>query len=152
MWRPVRTALTNISSVQMPSPVLSSGVRFAAKLTPQGPENAVPLAAIVISHAADGAAAPPAIGNDSGWPDSIRPMSGAGPFGPIFNGVWQSLQPPMVTRYPPRATRAPVAPASLSAAGFRHEAAPSINAAPRIMAIENCFDMSFLPCGRTTLH
>ena len=26
-------------------------------------------------------------------------MSGSGPFGPIFSGVWQSLQPPMVTRY-----------------------------------------------------
>ena len=47
MWRPVRTALTNMSSVQIPSPVFSSGVRFAAKLTPHGPENAVPLAAIV---------------------------------------------------------------------------------------------------------
>ena len=31
-------------------------------------------------------------------------MSGPGPFGPIFSGVWQSLQPPMVTRYFPRAT------------------------------------------------
>ena len=45
------------------------------------------------------------ISNDSGCPDSIRAMSGSGPFGPIFSGVWQSLQPPMVTRYLPRSTR-----------------------------------------------
>src|SRR4030095_122233 len=144
MWRPVRTALANISSVQMPSPVLSSGVRFAAKLTPHGPENAVPLAAIVISHAADGAAVPPVIGNDSGCPDSIRAMSGSGPFGPILSGVWQSLQPPIVTRYLPRSTWARAALASLSPAGFMHATAPSNNAAP-INALEKCFDMSFLP-------
>lgn len=34
-------ALTNMSSVQIPSPVFMSGVRFAAKLIPQGPANAV---------------------------------------------------------------------------------------------------------------
>ena len=34
----------------------------------------------------------------------MRVMSGSGPFGPIFNGVWQSLQPPAVTRYLPRST------------------------------------------------
>ena len=33
-------------------------------------------------------------------------MSGSGPFGPIFHGVWQSLQPPNETRYSPRTTRA----------------------------------------------
>ncbi|HEX6178003.1 MAG TPA: hypothetical protein VF057_06565 [Thermoanaerobaculia bacterium] len=30
-----------MSNVQMPVPVISSGDRFAAKLTPHGPENAV---------------------------------------------------------------------------------------------------------------
>ena len=42
----------------------------------------------------------------SGWPDSIRDMSGSGPFGPSFNGVWQSWQPMMLTRYAPRCTAA----------------------------------------------
>ena len=41
MWRPVRIALTNMSSVQIPRPVLTSGVRFAAYEMPHGPENAV---------------------------------------------------------------------------------------------------------------
>jgi hypothetical protein len=31
-------------------------------------------------------------------------MSGSGPFGPILNGVWQSLQLVIVTRYWPRST------------------------------------------------
>ena len=31
-------------------------------------------------------------------------MSGSGPLSPIFHGVWQSLQPAIVTRYLPRAT------------------------------------------------
>src|SRR5581483_12165454 len=31
-------------------------------------------------------------------------VSGSGPFGPIFFVVWQSLQPPIVTRYLPRST------------------------------------------------
>src|SRR5687768_26311 len=33
----------------------------------------------------------------------MRDMSGAGPLGVIVHGVWQSLQPPIVTRYSPRA-------------------------------------------------
>src|SRR5450755_4640130 len=32
----------------------------------------------------------------------MRSMSGIGPIGVIFNGVWQSLQPPTITRYSPR--------------------------------------------------
>jgi hypothetical protein len=28
----------------------------------------------------------------SGWPESMRLMSGSGPLGPILNGVWQSMQ------------------------------------------------------------
>ena len=31
-------------------------------------------------------------------------MSGSGPCGPIFHGVWQSLQPMIFTRYSPRLT------------------------------------------------
>src|SRR5581483_11063010 len=38
----------------------------------------------------------------SGCPESMRDMSGSGPFGPIFSGVWQSLQEAMVTKYLPR--------------------------------------------------
>jgi hypothetical protein len=30
-------------------------------------------------------------------------MSGSGPFGPILNGVWQSMQAEVATRYLPRA-------------------------------------------------
>jgi hypothetical protein len=41
MCRPVRIALMNMSSVQMPRPVFWSGVRFAVQLTPQAPLNAV---------------------------------------------------------------------------------------------------------------
>lgn len=32
-------------------------------------------------------------------------MSRSGPFGPIFSGVWQSLQAPTVTKYFPRSMR-----------------------------------------------
>src|ERR1700682_483711 len=36
-------------------------------------------------------------------------MSRSGPVGPIFSGVWQSLQPVALTRYSPRLARAVVA-------------------------------------------
>jgi hypothetical protein len=36
----------------------------------------------------------------------MRDMSGAGPCGVIVHGVWQSLHPPIVTRYSPRAIMA----------------------------------------------
>src|SRR5689334_2323180 len=49
----------------------------------------------------------------------MRVISGSGPLGPSLKGVWQSLQPPIVTRYLPRATLS----------GFR--ARPS--AAPRVV-------------------
>ena len=39
----------------------------------------------------------------------MRLMSGSGPAGPIFHGVWQSLQPATVTRYLPRAERLGIA-------------------------------------------
>src|SRR5689334_4025356 len=35
-------------------------------------------------------------------------MSGSGPFSPIFQGVWQSLHPAVLTMYLPRATRSAV--------------------------------------------
>src|SRR5687768_3565843 len=96
--------LMNISSVQIPVPVNCSGVRLRAYEMPQGPAKAVFVAA------PDHSQGPSDFGGGgittfSGWPLSARVMSGSGPFGPTLNGVWQSLQPPMVTRYSPRATR-----------------------------------------------
>jgi hypothetical protein len=38
----------------------------------------------------------------SGWPDNIRDISGSGPVGPIFAGVWQSWHPAVSTMYLPR--------------------------------------------------
>ena len=42
----------------------------------------------------------------------MRLMSGSGPLGPIFHGVWQSLQPATVTRYLPRASLSSAAEAA----------------------------------------
>ena len=42
----------------------------------------------------------------AGWPESIFVISGDGPCGPIVQGVWQSLQPIVVTRYFPRSIEA----------------------------------------------
>src|SRR5205823_5471074 len=67
-----------------------------------GPANAVLVAAPAHSHGPFGFGAG-GITRCSGCPLSIRDVSGSGPFGPIFNGVWQSLQLPIVTRYSPRA-------------------------------------------------
>ena len=90
---PVRIVAMNISSVQSPRPVSLSGVRFAVKLTPHGPANAVLVAAPTTSTAPRGSAGGGGIFMLSGWPVSARVMSGSGPFGPSFQGVWQSLQP-----------------------------------------------------------
>jgi hypothetical protein len=54
MCLPLRMALTNISSVQMPSPVFWSGVKFAANDTPHGPLHAVSVGVLTIPHAAAG--------------------------------------------------------------------------------------------------
>src|SRR4051795_7891390 len=80
---------------------------------PQGPAKAVLVAAVAISQIplAFGASSGPTC---SGCPERKRSMSGSGPFGPILNGVWQSEQPIMFTRYLPRSARP--APASWVAA------------------------------------
>src|SRR5688572_12813348 len=75
---------------------------------PHGPDHAVLVAAAATIHGpagfGGGGSASPA-----GCPESMRVKSGSGPLGPSTHGVWQSLQPEVVTRYLPRA--------SLSAAG-----------------------------------
>src|SRR6478672_2351546 len=71
---------------------------------PHGPANAVLVAAVAITHPSGSSAGGGTL-KFSGWPESIRDMSGSGPCGPIFHGVWQSLQPMILTRYAPRVTR-----------------------------------------------
>src|SRR5688572_13831189 len=94
-----------MSNVQMPVPVIRSGERFAAKLTPHGPENAVLVGAMATPQVSDFSCAGDVIGICCGWPESGRLMSGPGlPSGWMIHGVWQSWQPPMVTRYLPRWT------------------------------------------------
>ena len=61
-------------------------------------------------------------------------MSGSGPFGPILNGVWQSEQPIMVTRYLPRSTRpAPASSVAADAVTDRLSEQPVVMVAPRMM-------------------
>src|SRR5688572_7979056 len=69
---------------------------------PHGPAHAVLVAAAATIHGPAGCGG---AGNSifSGWPESMRLMSGSGPLGPTFHGVWQSLHPEVVTRYLPRA-------------------------------------------------
>src|SRR4051794_5995580 len=92
---------------------------------PHGPDQAVmvPVAATIQGPTGAGAGGRVMLA----WcPDSLRVMSGSGPFGPIFTGVWQSSQPMAFTRYLPRAMEPPLAapPAGFMAAGFGGVAAP----------------------------
>src|SRR5215831_14698520 len=86
---PVRRALTNISCVQLPSPVSLSGVRFIAKLTPHGPAQAPRWLFATVSHlpGAISAAGTGVTFSVAGLPDNSRVISGSGPFGPGFFGV-----------------------------------------------------------------
>src|ERR1700704_2256171 len=47
---PVRSALMNISGVQLPRPVALSGVRLGAKLTPHPPTQAVRWLLVIAPH------------------------------------------------------------------------------------------------------
>src|SRR6185503_10701867 len=114
--RPVFIVAMNMSSVQSPRPVSLSGVRLAVKLTPHGPDQAVMVPEAFIAHGPGGRAGAGGITRPAGWPLSLREKSCSGPFGPIFHGVWQSLQPPNHTRYSPRATRADFSAAGAGAA------------------------------------
>src|SRR5689334_15928764 len=96
----------NISGVQLPSPVSLSGVRFIAKLTPQGPSHAPRWLLAMVSHFPS-AISPFGTGatfSVEGLPDNSRDISASGPLGPNFFGVWQSLHPPTSVRYLPRST------------------------------------------------
>src|SRR4051812_26880430 len=96
----------NISGVQLPSPVVLSGVRFMAKLTPHGPAQAPRWLLASVPHLSGANSPFGTVGSLSadGLPDSSLDMSGSGPLGPNFFGVWQSLQPPTVVKYLPRST------------------------------------------------
>src|SRR5215471_15881099 len=110
----------NISGVQLPSPVALSGVRFMAKLTPHGPAHAPRWLLAIVPHLS-GPITPFGTGGSlsiDGLPESSLDMSGSGPFGPNFFGVWQSLQPPTVVRYLPRSTGDWAGAAAAETAGF----------------------------------
>src|SRR5512140_547591 len=85
--RPDRIVSTNVCAVHVPRPVSRSGVRFAVKLTPQGPAQAVMVAAATTSQGPSGRAGAGGITRAAGCPDRKRLSSGAGPLGPIFRGV-----------------------------------------------------------------
>jgi len=94
---PVRIVAMNVSALQRPRPVSGSGVRFAVKLTPQGPAKAVLVPAPSQTHLPSSAGGLD-ITRSAGCPVSARDMSGSGPAGPSLNGVWQWWQPMMLTR------------------------------------------------------
>src|SRR5215213_8855474 len=124
----------NCCSVKSRStPVSGSGVRFAVKLTPQGPDQAVSVGEAAAVHGCASFAGA-SMRMSCGWPESARFMSGAGRSGPMTSGVWQSWQRPMVTRYSPRFTCAALASLWARAApGSSRAAASRINRA-RLMS------------------
>src|SRR5512145_3398650 len=129
MWRPVRMVSVKLRCVHLPSPVSRSGVRFAVKLTPHGPAQAVLVAANAATHGASSFGAGGSV-MPSGWPDSARVMSGSGPFSPITHGVWQSWHAEVLTRYLPRATLSAVVPAFVCAFAGKATATVAATARP----------------------
>src|SRR5436853_64884 len=86
----------------MPRPVSGSGVRFAANDTPHAPLHAVSVSLVAVVHGLPlGTWFGALITMSCGWPESARSRSGTGPVGVSFFGVWQSWQPPTVTRISP---------------------------------------------------
>ena len=114
----------NVSAVHLPRPVSTSGVRLAVKLTPHGPANAVLVAAPLQVHGPDSFGGG-GMTKSAGWPESARDMSGSGPLGPSFHGVWQSLQPMARTRYALSSTGAALAVVWSCASGGVETARPS---------------------------
>src|SRR5437868_4147998 len=98
MCFPVRIACMNCSCDHAPSPAAESGVRFAEKLTPHGPEKAVNDTSIAPIHGG-GMGFGPGTRMLAGCPESNFVVSCIGPCGPIAHGVWQSPQPVVFTRY-----------------------------------------------------
>src|SRR5919109_2261700 len=95
----------NCSTVHDPRPV-GSGVRFAVKLTPQGPTKAV-RSGDPRNPQPSGPRTPLGIAGSfasAGWPESRRVESGIGPAAVNTFGEWQSWHCPNSTRYSPRAT------------------------------------------------
>ena len=74
-WRPVRIVSVNVRSVHLPSPVSLSGVKLAVKLTPQGPDHAVLVAATLTSHGPSGS-----VGalDPISWNQTVQVAKGAG--------------------------------------------------------------------------
>src|ERR1043166_8760809 len=97
-------AFMNISGVQLPNPVALSGLRFIAKLTPHGPAHAPRWLFARVPHGPKSPGGTGGILSMDALPDSSLLISGSGPFGPNFFGVWQSLQPPTRVKYFPRST------------------------------------------------
>jgi hypothetical protein len=90
-----------------------------------------------------------AITNPAGCPESNLVMSGAGPCGVIAQGVWQSLQPEVVTIYFPRsAVGATDAVESTPGAAFLL-AQPTINTE---IAIAASAPMLLAECGIRTVR
>src|SRR5512135_2361753 len=83
---PVRRVLMNVFSVHAPIPVSLSGVRFDAKLIPQGP--AQPVMSLVHKPPQEfGPMTPSGIAgtfSEEGNPERCRVVSSAGPF-PVIN-------------------------------------------------------------------
>jgi hypothetical protein len=72
---------------------------------PHGPANAVSVDAPVKPQGLAGSSfGGGGITIDAGCPESMRVMSGFGPSEVMMRGVWQSLQPVVVTKYLPRST------------------------------------------------
>src|SRR6185295_19858769 len=105
MCLPERIIRMKVSSVHAPVPVTESGVRLMGKETPQGPTQVV-RSCVHIAHF-PGATSALSIGGNgapAGCPDKRRVVSSTGPMAVKILGEWQSLQPPIVTRYLPRTT------------------------------------------------
>ena len=116
------------------------------KLTPHGPAHAVLVADSEPIHGPAASAGGGGITTSCGWPVRARVMSISGPLGPIFHGVWQSLQPIVFTRYAPRSRGVRWGPAagSVWSTGAAAVAIRVVRAAPvsaRISVANRCVVM-----------